>query len=391
MYILDNDTVIDDRFRIVGEIGMSGQSMGYKAEDLAAPIGEKWRRNIFFKQYHDILENHLGLFDLFFQNLGRKVGEDTGRICLPVDRDINNKDISRYEPACGIAGRGVYAAYPFVSNITLQEKLDKGLKEEERKRIAIALIETLRRLALKEVAHLDLKPSNIMIQERKNIIYIRLIDLDMARIVGQRGIRDIGGTEGYMSPEHYLSCYGAVSCASDIFTLGILLSQILFGQYPFCDADNYREAAKLGQYEIPVTDYHPDIVSAIIRCLSPNPIDRPKIGEINFYFTKYYGIELKKTRAYVVISNGNTRHYFESLCFGYQEMRGMGISNLTNNNVFRLEINPDNSEYSITLIDPKVQAAVDGRPMRDKRPVNLSKKCCLTVNGKPLQVELVPY
>jgi len=392
MHTLDSETVVDGRFKIQGEpLSMTGQSISYQAQDLQAASLPHWRRRIFFKQYTDILPPQLGRLDLFYQNLGRRLGDKTSLFCIPVDRNINNHDLPKYAPACGVAGNMVYAAFPWISDVTLQEFLQRGLNEDEKLRITFALLNTLTRLARANVAHLDLKPANIMIQESRSQIFIRLIDMDLSRIDGM-GLRSVGGTPGYMSPEHFSDKCGPVSCASDIFTLGILLSMILFQRHPFATMGEYEEVITQSKFHIPASDYHPQVTSAIEKCLSPDPADRITIHKLSNIFHQFHGTGLKKIRAGVMLVSGDyPRYYYETITFGYQELRGLDVPGIRHNKVFHLVVNPDQGLYSLTLLDENIDVILHNKKMVKNRSRHLKHSASLVINGVTFEIKLIPY
>jgi class 3 adenylate cyclase len=85
------------------------------------------------------------------------------------------------------------------------------------------------------VIHRDLKPSNIMIDSRDQPI---LMDFGLARRLGcdEKHLTQLGtviGTPAYMPPEQVTGDLEAMGPASDIYSLGVILYQLLTGQLPF--------------------------------------------------------------------------------------------------------------------------------------------------------------
>src|SRR5208283_2542209 len=78
----------------------------------------------------------------------------------------------------------------------------------------------------------DIKPSNIMLRDAGGAV---LIDLGAARHLeadyGDADVRKPFGTKGYFSPEQARGAR-ALTCASDVFSLGVVMMQSLMGRHP---------------------------------------------------------------------------------------------------------------------------------------------------------------
>jgi serine/threonine protein kinase/Tfp pilus assembly protein PilF len=140
------------------------------------------------------------------------------------------------------------------------------------------------------VVHRDLKPQNIMIDRDGNV---RIMDFGIARSMRTQGITDTGeifGTPEYMSPE---SLEGKdVDERTDIYSLGIILFEMLTGKVPF-EGDTPLNVALKQKTEIPqdpqkinpqITD---DLSHLILKCLN-------KEKEKRYDSAKAIQIELEK-------------------------------------------------------------------------------------------------
>lgn len=143
------------------------------------------------------------------------------------------------------------------------------------------------------VVHCDLKPENIILLPDPKIelaYQLRVIDLDGAILSDRQapwhGHDGYKGTDYYLSPEHIA---GKVPMpASDVFTCGIMLGQIL-GQgnpFPCSDPDVYRAAVKVGRYSPirlrqEVEKVNTDALEAVLNaCLEHDPAKRPTAVEV---------------------------------------------------------------------------------------------------------------
>jgi predicted Ser/Thr protein kinase len=129
----------------------------------------------------------------------------------------------------------------FVEGTTLSEVLAREgrLSAERAVSIAVQVCDVLEEAHHLGIIHRDLKPSNIMLNERG----VCVLDFGVAKVLasstdatashGSTGSGQIIGTPRYMSPEQ---CLGQrVGARSDLYSLGVLLYEMLAGRPPFID------------------------------------------------------------------------------------------------------------------------------------------------------------
>ena len=102
-----------------------------------------------------------------------------------------------------------------------------GLRHEDSARIVRQMAEALEHCHAQGVIHRDIKPQNVLIDERGNP---RIIDFGLARILEEEGITDTGtvmGTPHYMSPEQVMAQGEQIDQRTDVYSLGALLYELL--------------------------------------------------------------------------------------------------------------------------------------------------------------------
>ena len=157
--------------------------------------------------------------------------------------------------------------------------------------VAIPLADALSAAHERGIVHRDLKPANVMITREGRVKVLdfglakleladsgpNATDIETASRADLTGEGKIFGTVAYMSPEQARG--GKIDARSDVFSLGVVLYQMLTGERPFKGhASVDLISSILRDQPSPVTDVRPDLpphLSRVLRrCLEKDPRDR---------------------------------------------------------------------------------------------------------------------
>jgi serine/threonine-protein kinase len=169
----------------------------------------------------------------------------------------------------------------FVEGVTLEEAIaqtrGRGLPEQRASSIMRQVLLAAGFAHARGLVHRDLKPGNIMLQRLGGDDVVRVTDFGVAKILGVEGDGTAAsarmGTLPYMSPEHVRSPK-SVDTRSDIYSLGIVLFEMLTGVIPF-DGDSEYEIMRAIVGQPLRLDRVPDPFRFIIaRAVAKRPGDR---------------------------------------------------------------------------------------------------------------------
>jgi eukaryotic-like serine/threonine-protein kinase len=168
----------------------------------------------------------------------------------------------------------------FLDGETLSRRLEKGkLNQAEALEIARQLCAGIAEAHHSSVLHLDLKPGNVILC-RSHDGSTRAVITDFGLSTHAAGPGEVGGgTPAYMAPELWKD--GKPSQASDVFSLGVVLYEMVTGQKPFPTAAKDDGAAHVVVAPSKLVKNLPGRWDkAILSCLQLNPEQRPSAQEV---------------------------------------------------------------------------------------------------------------
>jgi eukaryotic-like serine/threonine-protein kinase len=259
-------TVLSSRYRLEAKLGSGGMSTVYLARD------ETLDRSVAVKVMHREMSEQEDQLQRFRQE-ARAVAKLTHpNVVSVID--------------AGEDGGHPYIVFEYVKGETLKQRIGRVGALDTQEAIAYA-IEVARGLGVahaRNMVHRDIKPQNVLIDEEGRA---KLTDFGISRQLEQAGVTATGrvlGTTDYVAPEQAMG--RGVDPRSDIYSLGVVLYEMLIGQVPFHADSQVGVAMKHVNEELPdVQRRRPEASAAVAlvveRATAKNPAERYQaIGEM---------------------------------------------------------------------------------------------------------------
>ncbi|OMJ72604.1 hypothetical protein SteCoe_28902 [Stentor coeruleus] len=176
----------------------------------------------------------------------------------------------------------IYLISELCENGDLQSRLNKGkVPELEGKFYISEIVLGLEYLHSKDVIYRDLKPGNILVDFEG---HIRLADFGLARLIDEKldVISTIVGSPAYMSPE--VITRERLSKAADLYSLGVVIHEILTGNIPFSEFDCVKLFAQIKESKFTIDNsLGKEARDLVKKLLNRKPILRPNIQDIKLH------------------------------------------------------------------------------------------------------------
>lgn len=190
---MNNNVLIENVYKIVGEIGSGGMGIVYLAEHTR--LGKKVVLKADKQKLSEELKADHKKFLERLEKLRREVDalKDLSHTYIPQVYDFIEKDGT------------IYTVIDYIDGESFDKPLKRGEKFTQAQVIewACQLLEALAYLHSRPphgILHADIKPANVMLTPQGDI---RLIDFNIALALGEEGAVAVGRSLGYASPEHY--------------------------------------------------------------------------------------------------------------------------------------------------------------------------------------------
>lgn len=207
----------------------------------------------------------------------------------------------------GISGGIAYIIMELLNGYPLTQELrtHNYLTPKRCAEIIVPVCDVLAKAHAAGIIHRDIKPDNIFLHHSEQGEVIKVVDFGIAKLQGEiEGVAmnnltvagGLVGTPTYMSPERLLQ--NICEESSDIYSLGIMLYQMLCGKVPFSSSDLWQTIQMhLSETPPPLRTINPEvpieIENIVMQTLKKEPQERPTAIGLAEGFSVALGMEVK--------------------------------------------------------------------------------------------------
>jgi serine/threonine protein kinase/tetratricopeptide (TPR) repeat protein len=252
-----------------------------------------------------------------------KLGMDTAHVVARFEAErqalalMEHPAVARVLDAGSTAAGRPYFVMEYVPGVPITEHCDRNkLSTRERLELFLEVCRGVQHAHQKAVIHRDLKPSNVLVAMQDERAVPKIIDFGIAKAIAQRLTErtlytehgEMIGTPSYMSPEQIDPSGQDVDTRADVYSLGVMLYEILVGARPFPPA--YQLEGGIDQLRRKILEEDPKRPSTRLGTLDPadsgatasrRGVDVPTLrrqlrGELDWIVMK--ALEKDRTRRY---------------------------------------------------------------------------------------------
>jgi serine/threonine-protein kinase len=259
-------TVLSGRYKLEAKLGSGGMSTVYLARDTTLD------RPVAVKVMHREMSEQADQLERFRQEARAVAKLSHPNVVAVID--------------AGEDGGHPYIVFEYVEGETLKQRINRvgALDAQEALAYAIEIARGLTVAHARKMVHRDIKPQNVLIDSEGRA---KLTDFGISRQLEQDGMTATGrvlGTTDYVAPEQAMG--RGVDQRSDLYSLGVVLYEMLVGQVPFHADSQVGVAMKHVNEELPdVQHRRPEISAAaamvVERATAKDPAERyADVGEM---------------------------------------------------------------------------------------------------------------
>jgi serine/threonine-protein kinase len=256
---LASEAIVDGRYRVVARVGSGGMADVYCAEDLQ--LGRKVALKVLHSRFAED--------DEFVERFRREASSAAG---LQHPHVVSIYDRGEWDG-------NYYIAMEYLDGRSLKQivQQDGPLDPARAIELTVQVLRAARFAHRRGIIHRDLKPHNVIVDEEDRA---KVTDFGIARAAGASDMTQTGsimGTAQYLSPEQAQG--HAVSEPSDLYSVGIMLYELLTGRVPFDGESAVTIALKhVNERPVPPSMINPavtpELEAVVMRALEKDPLRR---------------------------------------------------------------------------------------------------------------------
>jgi eukaryotic-like serine/threonine-protein kinase len=286
---------------------------------IVRPLGEGGMGTVYLAEQREPIRRRVALKVV-------KLGMDTGQVLARFAKErqalamMDHPNIARIFDAGATPKGRPYFVMEYIEGVPITQYCDaKRMTIRQRLQVFLSVCRAVEHAHEKGVIHRDLKPSNVLLMEQEGKPLAKVIDFGIAKATDRRAIEntfitqfgEMVGTPEYASPEQAEVMTGDVDETSDVYSLGVLLFELLIGAVPF-DAARLRRVGLAEMLRIIREEEAPALSRklsamgasaadvAVHRQTDPSSLRRLVDGDLNSITTK--ALEKVRGRRYASVA-----------------------------------------------------------------------------------------
>src|SRR6188472_1432691 len=255
MHGVDRDTLIDGRYRVLKKLGSGGMADVYCAED--TQLGRRVALKLLYRRFAEDEE----FVERFRREASSAAGLQHPNVVAVFDR--------------GEFDGTYYIAMEFLEGRSLKQivRQDGALEPDRAIDLVIQILKAARFAHRRGIVHRDIKPHNVIVDDEGRA---KVTDFGIAR-AGASDMTETGsimGTAQYLSPEQAQG--HPVDARSDLYSIGVVLYELLTGRVPFDGESAVTIALKhVAEEPVPPGQLNPAVPPAleavVMRAMAKDP------------------------------------------------------------------------------------------------------------------------